>query len=60
MRDLRHFLRERQQRITFGAAHPAPGVFTEKEHQKGENQAEADGESERDNRHDGGRGAAAV
>ena len=54
VRDLRHFLRERQQRITFGAAHPAAGVFAEKEHHKGENQTEADGESEWDNRHGGG------
>jgi hypothetical protein len=51
MRDTRQFIGERQQRITFGAAHPAASVLAEEEHQKSEYEAEADRESEWDDGH---------
>jgi hypothetical protein len=54
VRDLRHFLRERQQGITFGAAHPSAGVLTEEENDERKNKTKTDDESEWDDRH--GRG----
>jgi hypothetical protein len=47
------FLRERQQRIAFGAAHGPTRVLAEEENDESENEAETDGESERDDGHGG-------
>jgi hypothetical protein len=47
------FLSERQQRIAFGTAQPAARMLAEKEHHEGEDQAEADGKSKRNDGHGG-------
>ena len=51
VREMRHFLCERQQRIAFRATHPPPCMLAEEENSKGENQAETDCEGEWDDRH---------
>lgn len=47
------FLRERQQRIAFGAAHAAPRVLAEEEDDESEDQTEADREGEWNDGHGG-------
>jgi hypothetical protein len=54
------FLRERQQRISLGAAYGPTRVLAEEENYKRENQTKTDRESEWDDRHDARRGAPAV
>jgi hypothetical protein len=46
-----NFLRERQQRIAFGAAHTSPRVLAEEEDDESENEAETDRERDGYNRH---------
>jgi hypothetical protein len=51
VREMRDFFGERQQRIALGATHPSPCVLAEEEDDKSKDQAQADRESEWDNRH---------
>jgi hypothetical protein len=50
-RDARIFVRERQQRIAFGAAHAATSVLAKEKDDESKHEAQADRESEWDDRH---------
>ena len=49
--ELRGFLCERQQRLSLGATKTLPGVFPQEKDDKGKDEAETDGQRERDDRH---------
>jgi hypothetical protein len=51
VREAGFFLRQRQQRITLGAAHGPTRVLAEEENDEGEDQTKADRKSEWDDRH---------
>jgi hypothetical protein len=49
--DLGSFIRQRQERIAFGAAEATAGLFPQEEDHKSEYKRQADREGERDNGH---------
>jgi len=51
--DARRLIGERQKRLALGAVEMTAPVFADKEHDKGENETETDGERERYDRHGG-------
>jgi hypothetical protein len=55
VRDARRFIGQRHKRVALGAGITAARSFPQKEDHKRKHETEADGESERDDGHDGAR-----